>query len=91
MSLKKIVLLSHFSNMDISLEKVFQSFFSQLLPFLLGLLDDALLLLLSRLGFHLHGLEWLSPVILSCTIVYWVVQLWHNRHGEQKVLEAWQR
>jgi hypothetical protein len=87
-SLKKIVSLNPLFNMDINLEKVFQSFFSQLFPFLLGFLDDALLLLLSRLGFHLHGLEWLSPVILSCTIVYWVGQIWHNRHGEQKVLEA---
>ena len=74
--------------MDINLERVLQSFFSQLLPFLLGFLDDALLLVLSRLGVHFDGLEWLSPVILSCTILYWALQLWQNRNGVEKVLEA---
>lgn len=74
--------------MDIDLERVFQSFFTQLLPFLLGFLDDALLLLLSRLGIHFKGLEWLSPVILSCTILYWAVKLWQKRNGEEKVLQA---
>jgi hypothetical protein len=39
--------------MDIDLEKTFTSVLSQLLPFLLSFLDDALLLLLSRLGLHL--------------------------------------
>jgi len=77
--------------MDINLERVLQSFFSQLLPFLLGFLDDALLVILSRLGFHFNGLEWLSPVILSCTILYWVAQFWQNRNGEEKVIEACQR
>ena len=77
--------------MDINLERVFQNFFSQLLPFLLGFLDDALLVLLSRLGFHFKGIEWLSPVILSCTILYWIAQFLQNRKGEKKVIEACQR
>ena len=68
--------------MDINLERPFQSFFSQLLPFMLSFLDDALLLLLSRLGLHLHWLEWLSPVILSCMVTYWVVQLLRNLNCE---------
>jgi hypothetical protein len=74
--------------MDINIERVLQSVFSQLLPFLLSFLDDALLVVLSRLGVHFKGLEWLSPLILSCTILYWAVQLWQNRNGEEKVLQA---
>ncbi|MBD2015991.1 hypothetical protein H6F96_18710 [Microcoleus sp. FACHB-53] len=65
--------------MDINQEQLFPCFWSHLFPFVLGLLDDALLLLLSRLGLHLNGLQWLSPVMLSCTVLYWVVQLWQNR------------
>ncbi|WP_333480371.1 hypothetical protein [Allocoleopsis sp.] len=73
--------------MDINLERFFQGFFSQLLPLLFGFLDDALLLILSRLGIHFKGLEWLSPVILSCTILYWAVKLWQNRNSEEKVFQ----
>lgn len=65
--------------MDINLEKVFPSFLSHLFPFVFGFLDDVLLLLLSRLGLHLNGLQWLSPVMLTCTVLYWVVQLGQNR------------
>lgn len=74
--------------MDINLEKLFPSFLSHLFPFVLGFLDDALLILLSRLGVHLNGLEWLSPVILSCTILYWIVQLWQNRAELAKYLRG---
>lgn len=74
--------------MDINLEKIFPSFLSHLFPFVLGFLDDALLILLSRLGVHLNGLEWLSPVILSCTVLYWVVQLWQNRGELAKYLQG---
>jgi hypothetical protein len=66
--------------MDINLENPFQSFFSQLFPFLLSLCDDALVLGLSRIGLEIHWLNWLSQVILGCTILYWVVKLWRNRH-----------
>lgn len=64
--------------MDINVEKTFVSFLGQLLPFILSFLDDALLLLLSNLGLHISWLQWLSPVILSCTVAYWAVQLWQN-------------
>jgi len=73
--------------MDINLEKLSPSFLSHLFPFVLGFLDDALLILLSRLGLHLNGLEWISPVILSCTVLYWVVQLWQNRAELVKYLQ----
>lgn len=64
--------------MDINVEKPFVSFLGQLLPFILSFLDDALLLLLSNLGLRVSWLQWLSPVILSCTVAYWAVQLWQN-------------
>ena len=48
----------------------------QVLPFALSFLDDALLLLLPRLGLHLNGLQWLSPVLLSGTILYWLGHLY---------------
>jgi hypothetical protein len=77
--------------MDINLESHRVSFLSQLLPFLLSFLDDALLLGLSRIGLHLHWLQWLNPVILICTIMYWVVQLLGHRDYIQKRLGTWQR
>ena len=72
--------------MDINLESPVNSFLSQLLPFLLSFLDDALLLGLSRIGLHFPWLEWLNPVILSCTLMYWAVQLLRNRHYIRQVL-----
>lgn len=78
--------LGHLDNMDINLEKPFQSLFGQLLTFSISLLDDALLLLLSRLGLHINGLQWLSPVLMICTILYWAVQFWRNRCCDRKEL-----
>lgn len=77
--------------MDIHPEKPFQSFFCQLLPFLLSFLDDALLLLLSRLGLHVQGLQWLSPVILGSTVLYWAGQILQNWYYKRQRLETWQR
>ncbi len=77
--------------MDINLESPMHSFLSQLLPFLLSFLDDALLLGLSRIGLHLPWLQWLNPVVLSCTLMYWAVQLLRNRHHIRQVLGTWQR
>jgi hypothetical protein len=68
--------------MDIDLEKTFPNVLSQLLPFLLSFLDDALLLLLSRLGLHLPWLEWLSPVMLGCMVTYWAIQLLHYLYSK---------
>lgn len=64
--------------MDINLDKPFFSFFGQILPFMLSFLDDALLLLLSNLGLHVSWLQWLSPVILICTVAYWAVRILRN-------------
>lgn len=73
--------------MDVKLESPTHSFPSQLLPFLLSLLDDVLLLGLSRLGLHLRWLHWFSPVIVGCTVVYYAVELLRHRHLALKVLE----
>lgn len=48
---------------------------SQILVFLLNFLDDAVLLGLSRSGLHLPGVQWLSPILMSCTILVWGVRL----------------
>lgn len=64
--------------MDINLEKPIHSSLSQLLLFLLSFVDDALLLLLSRLGLHIDWLEWLSPVIMIGMLGYWIMRLCRN-------------
>lgn len=89
MILLMIALWSNLTSMDINLESPFRSFLSQLLPFMLSFTDDALVLGLSRLGLHIHWLQWFSWVILSCTILYWIMQLWCKRHGMGKVLGTW--
>ena len=68
--------------MYINLERPFQSFFSQILPFMFSFLDDALLLLLSRLGLHLDWLQWLSPLLMSCMLTYWAVKLLRHLNCE---------
>ena len=52
----------------------------QVLPFALSFLDDALLLLLSRLGLPINGLQWLSPVLLSGTVLYWLGQCFYSHY-----------
>jgi hypothetical protein len=74
--------------MNINIESPLSSFLSQLFPLLLSFADDALVLVFSRIGLHIHWLQWLSPVLLSCTILYWVVKLWHHRYNFQKILRT---
>lgn len=66
--------------MDLHLDSPLQTLFSQLLPFAFSFLDDALLLLLPRLGLHVPGLQWLSPVLLTGTVLYWIGRLSYNRY-----------
>ena len=84
-----IALWSNLISMNINFESPFRSFLSQLLPFLLSFSDDALVLGLSRLGLHIHWLQWFSSVILSCTILYWAMKLWRRRHWIGQVLGVW--
>ncbi|XGV99525.1 MAG: hypothetical protein ACAF41_11380 [Leptolyngbya sp. BL-A-14] len=66
--------------METSLVSPLQFCLKQVLPFAFSFLDDALLLLLPRLGLHVDGLQWLSPVLLSGTVAYWLGQLLYNRY-----------
>lgn len=61
--------------MDIDIDRPLYSLLSQGLPFLFSFADDALLLGISHLGIHLNWLQWLSPVMMSCTLLYWTVRL----------------
>lgn len=65
---------------------------SQLLIFVISLLDDLLLLALAQWGLrhpwlHLAWLERLTPVLLGCTVLY---SFWQLRHVlTQTRKEAW--
>jgi predicted branched-subunit amino acid permease len=69
-------------------EDPFPNFLKQCLPFLIGLLDDALVVGLSRLGCHVPWLESLAPIVMGCTAVYIAIQLW--QHGIPKLVDLWQ-
>lgn len=66
--------------METSFTSPLQFCLKQVLPFALSFLDDVLLLLLPRLGLHIHGLQWLSPVLLSATVLYWIGQLFYSHY-----------
>lgn len=66
--------------METSLTSSLQCCLKQVVPFAFSFLDDALLLLLPRLGLHVDGLQWLSPILLGGTVVYWLGQLLYNRY-----------
>jgi hypothetical protein len=76
--------------MKINLKSSSKPSFNKLLPFLLSLIDDALVLGLSRLGLHIQWLHWLSPIILLFTVVYSVVQLFPYCYKVWKNLGLWQ-
>ncbi|GAC1471172.1 MAG: hypothetical protein NVS2B14_16770 [Chamaesiphon sp.] len=70
--------------MNINIEIPFQKGLGQVLPFLLSFSDDALLLGVSRLGFHWQWLHWLSPITLVGTLLYWTIQLVRHQQSIQK-------
>lgn len=53
----------------------FQNVLRHLFPFLFSLLDDVLIVGLSRLGCHLPWLEWLSPAVIAGTAIYFTIQI----------------
>lgn len=69
-------------------EDPFPSFLRQCLLLLVSLLDDALIVGLSRLGCNVPWLEALSPIVVGCTTLYFVVQFY--RHGLPSLIAAWQ-
>lgn len=44
-------------------------------PLALSFADDALLMVLAKLGITLPGMAWLPTVLLSITIAYWSVRV----------------
>lgn len=44
-------------------------------PLMLSFADDALLLVLSKMGITLPGMAWLPTLLLSATIIYWSVRV----------------
>jgi hypothetical protein len=69
-------------------EDPFPRLFCQLLPFLFSLIDDALILGLSRLGCEVPWLKALSPIVIGCTVLYLVVQV--CKHAVPSLITAWQ-
>lgn len=51
------------------------NFVGQLLPILLSFSDDAVLFVATRFGLHIPGMDWLSPLLLSCSVLWWMVKL----------------
>ncbi len=74
--------------MSLDSEDPFPTLVRQLFPFLFSLLDDALIVGLSRLGCNVPWLEALSPIVMGCTGLYIAVQFW--QHGLPKLIEMWQ-
>lgn len=74
--------------MDSDSEDPLPNLFRQLLLLLISLLDDVLIVGVSRLGCHLPWLQWLSPVVMTCTVVYLVVQFCRSSYG-QRLLQLW--
>jgi hypothetical protein len=76
--------------MNINLENSFQSPLGRLLPFFISLLDDALIIGLSRLGLKLPWLHWLSPIVMIGMAIVWFVQMlrsqWFQRIFVRKFL-----
>lgn len=73
--------------MDIPLDSPLR-LFSQIWPVLFNFLDDAVLLGLSRLGFHYHWLQWLSPLLLAGSVMVWAVRLLQTQPWKRTVLKS---
>lgn len=71
--------------METSFVSPLQICLRQVLPFAFSFLDDALLLLLPRLGLHVNGLQWLSPIMLGGTLLYWVGRLLCNQYRTARI------
>lgn len=61
--------------------------FRTLILLVFGLVDDALVVGLSRLGCTIPMVKVLSPVIVGCTVLYLLIQLY--RHGMPRLKTYW--
>ncbi|MCS7031071.1 MAG: hypothetical protein NZL92_06025 [Gloeomargarita sp. SKYG116] len=71
------------------LEDPFSVSLRTLIPLLFGLVDDAVVVGLSRLGCTVPVLKVLSPLILSGTVFYVLVQLYS--HGWPALKTYWRK
>lgn len=60
--------------MDTNLESLMHIFSNQVCPFAISFLDEILLFCLSHLGIELPGLQWLSPLLMTFTVLLWVMR-----------------
>ncbi|MCS6814893.1 MAG: hypothetical protein NZ772_15160 [Cyanobacteria bacterium] len=74
--------------MNSNSEDLLPSLLRQCCPLLLGLLDDGLIVGLSRLGCKIPWLEALSPIVISGTVLYLTIQF--CQHGIPNLLCMWQ-
>ena len=61
--------------MQSSLTDTLQSLFEKAAILLLSCIDDALMVMLSKLGVSLPGLQCLSTVLITITICFWLYRL----------------
>ncbi|WP_416672437.1 hypothetical protein [Egbenema bharatensis] len=69
----------------IDIEDPFPNIVRQSAVFCFSLLDDLLVVLLSRLGCHISWLEWLSPVVMGCTGIYLLVQFGRSAYAAKLI------
>jgi hypothetical protein len=65
--------------MDFSFDGFFSTVLGQVVIFMLSLLDDALLIGLSRLGVNIPGLQWLPYLVVGGFVVHWTKHFFHHR------------
>lgn len=73
--------------MTTNLETMLQ-FAAKALPIALSFVDDLFLFILVKLGVAIPGLSWISPLLLTVTLLFyisqWVIK-YRNRHASEWV------
>jgi hypothetical protein len=67
--------------MDFTFDGFFSTVLGQVLIVLVSLLDDALLIGLSRLGVNIPGLQWLPYLVVGGLMAHWLHRFYHRRHS----------
>jgi hypothetical protein len=70
--------------MNIDLDSLIHLFLDKVFPFALSFLDEALLLLLSKLGLHLQWVEYFFTVLIIFTLLYWMARVLYWLAKSQK-------
>jgi hypothetical protein len=65
--------------MGFNFDGFFGTVLGQVLIFLISLLDDALLIGLSRLGVNIPGLQWLPYIVMGGFVVHWTRHFLRHR------------